>query len=120
GGGNYPRRDVALSERRARAPVRVLAKGRPQRQKRHIAREVVGREQVKRRVERSGGQQIDLAGKRRCRKEVRQMRRRGDRPHENSWLVESAGLRNWWIFEEILKRCVSEDASTRVPKPPHH
>ena len=68
--GDDPRRDVALRQR-ARAPSSRRAR-RPARRARdrRVVREVVGGEQLLRRVERSGRQQVDLAGERRRREEV--------------------------------------------------
>ena len=72
--GDDPRRDVALRERRARRPVGVLADRRADGEIGGAAREVVRREQLLRRVERSGGQEIHLTRERRAGEEIRHRR----------------------------------------------
>ena len=76
--GDDPRRDVALRQRAAHRPVGVLADRRAEREVRDAAREVVGREQLLRRVERAGRQQVDLAGERRARRRSSTASRAGE------------------------------------------
>src|SRR6185503_11876531 len=62
--GDDPRGDVALGQRGARGPVGVRANRRTEREVRRAVREVTAGEELLRRIERAGRQQVDLARER--------------------------------------------------------
>ena len=70
GPGDEPGRDIALGQRAAHRPVRLIADRRRERDIGDAAREIVGAEQLLRAVERTGRQQIELTGERHAGEEV--------------------------------------------------
>ena len=91
--GDDPRRRIALRQRGPRGPVGRIADRRAEREEGNAAREVVGREQLLRRVERSGRQQVDLTRERRAREKVRgEPGRRPERAIEERGRVERVGI----------------------------
>ena len=118
--GDDPRCDVALRQRRPHGPVRVFPDRRAEREIRDAAREVVGREQLLRRVERAERQQIDLTGERRAAEQVgRETRGRSDRAAEQVRRSEPALRRRRIVGEQFFgNRCVLQDAAPRVAQTP--
>src|SRR5439155_10437572 len=90
-----------------------------EREIRDAADEILRREQLLRRVERSGRQHVDLADERRARKEIRRgARRRTDRVAEKSRLTEG-GVRRRVGGEELDgNRRVFQNAAARVAQTP--
>ena len=112
-----PGRDIALGQRAAHRPVRVVADRRRERDVRDAAREIVAAEQLLRAVERAGRQQIELTGERHAGEEVGGNPIGHGRLHlEGTERVVSA--RGLIRQERVGHRDVFENAATQMAQPP--
>jgi len=108
-----------LRQRRTHGPVGVLADRGTQREVSNAAGEVVVRKQLLRRVERTGRQQVDLAGKRRAGEKIgRQLRGRSERVVPESPRTERAFVARQAREEFVGDRRFLEDASAQMTQPP--
>ena len=102
----------------AHRPVARAADRRAERKIRDAARERARGEQLLRRVERTGGQQVDLAGERRVGEEIGGDTRRRSTAAERALRTEPAVPRRRSVIEQHLLHGIVQDAPARVAKAP--
>ena len=117
-----PGRDITLRERRARGPVGMLADRRAHGEVSDAPRKITRREELLRRFEGAGREQVELARERRRRKKVRgELRRRRRHTAEESRIAEDAGVGRSVAGQNLVgHRHVFEDSAARVTQTPRH